>query len=1140
MKHHMTLSEIRTFPQLVKYLRDELDWPIESDDFEELTFDYTPEELGIDSKNAAKIQEIRRLRPLSVNQPWGVFFIKFEPKQLPVVALRRILNSVVLKKRASANKSERAAWSADDLLFISNYGQGALRQISFAHFTQDAHGKELPTLKVLGWDNLDTPLHIDSVADALKDRLAWPDDVNDVDGWRETWLSAFTLRHREVITTSKELAIRLAVLARDIRTRIKSVLGIETEDGHVTQLMKAFQTALIHELDEDGFADMYAQTIAYGLLSARVSTPEGHSSAHLPVTNPFLRELMNTFLHVGKPGASGALALDFDELGVTEVVQLLDAANMEAVLNDFGDRNPQEDPVIHFYELFLKEYDAKARMERGVFYTPRPVVSYIIRSIHELLQTEFGLQDGLADTTTWDQLAKRHDTLTIPKGVHPGRAFVTILDPATGTGTFLVEAIDVIHSTLVEKWKSEGLNEKEILNLWNDYVPKHLLPRLHGFELLMAPYAIAHMKIGLKLHETGYRFGSEERARIYLTNSLEPPHDFSGRFEFAIPALAHEADAVNTVKTGQHFTVVVGNPPYSSSVSEPEWMMALLADWKKGLNETKSDLNREEWKFLRFAQHQFEKDGAGVVGFIINRDFLDGIVKRKMREHLAQTFPLRITIDLNGDVKGNIADENVFEIEQGVAISIQSTKAKTPLALFASIIGTREKKYSDLVAKAPIDDELAEASPTPPYFRWVPLLDAGSSENVAEYAQWFPVNDAFVTKSSGIQTKNDPICISYSENEILQRVKLIAELTPAEVRERLNIRDEGAWSVDAAQKDLRTFGVSGDNVRRILYRPFDWRFTYYTHKSGGFLGRPRYEVMKHMSNATNLGLIFNRQIVGDSISQFGVSRDLICHGTFYLGNKGQDYLAPLYLQDSDLLSQPELGRSNFTEAFLSTWRAILGHSGAASSPEEIFNYMYAIFHSPSYRTRYAELLKIDFPRLPIAPNIELVHELAKRGGELVALHLLETPDQEAIIAGYDETSGGWIFQGASGGKPPLGLSFEGPAEPTVGKVAWVDNTVWIDATQPKKGMADDKVQGTVGFKGVPKQVWNFYLGGYQPCLKWLKDRKDRTLTAEDVAHYHRIVVAIHETIRLTEEIDKAIDDFGGWPEAFSLPPTAGD
>ena len=564
--HRERLARIRRFDQLVAYLRDELGWPIDSDDFEELIFEYTPEELGIDTKNAAKIQEIKRLRPLVPGQPWGIFFVKFEPKRLPVVALRRILSQVALKKRASANKSERQAWAADDLLFVSNYGEGEERRITFAHFSKPQDGHDLPTLKVLGWDNLDTPLHLDAVARELSAHLAWPDDEDDPDAWRERWRAAFTLRYREVITTSKELSERLAELARSIRDRIRTALAIETEAGPLTKLMKAFRTALVHDLDEARFADMYAQTIAYGLLSARITDPARRTAddfaAHMR-TNPFLRELMETFLRVGgHHGKAGGQSIDFDEVGVSEVVDLLDQAKMEDVVRDFGDRNPQEDPVIHFYEHFLAAYDKKQKVSRGVFYTPRPVVSYIVRSVDELLRNDFRLSDGLADTTTWGEMAKRHKELKIPEGTPPGQAFVQILDPATGTGTFLVEVIDLIHKTMVEEWKAQGHGKKKIEALWNDYVPRDLLPRLHGYELLMAPYAIAHLKIGLKLYETGYLFESDERAQVYLTNALEPPGDGQLMLDF-LPALAHEAKAVNEIKRKHRFTVVIGNPPYS-------------------------------------------------------------------------------------------------------------------------------------------------------------------------------------------------------------------------------------------------------------------------------------------------------------------------------------------------------------------------------------------------------------------------------------------------------------------------------------------------------------------------------------------------------------------------------------------------
>ena len=742
------LARIRRFDQLVAYLRDGLGWPIDSDDFEELTFEYTPEELGIDAKNAAKIQEIKRLRPLVPGQPWGIFFVKFEPKRLPVVALRRILGQVALKKRASANKSERQAWAADDLLFVSNYGEGEERRIAFAHFSKPQDGHDLPTLKVLGWDNLDTPLHLDAVARELSDHLAWPDDEDDPDAWRERWRSAFTLRHREVISTSKQLSERLAELARAIRDRIRTALAIETEAGPLTRLMKAFQTALVHDLDEAGFADMYAQTIAYGLLSARITDPARRTADDLAAhmrTNPFLKELMETFLHVGgRRGKAGGPGIDFDELGVSEVVELLDQANMEAVVRDFGDRNPQEDPVIHFYEHFLAGYNKKQKVSRGVFYTPRPVVSYIVRSVDELLRTEFGLADGLADTTTWGEMAKRHEDLKIPEGTSPTQAFVQILDPATGTGTFLVEVIDLIHNTMAAKWKSQGHGEKKSQTLWNEYVPKHLLPRLHGYELLMAPYAIAHLKIGLKLFETGYGFESDERARVYLTNALEPPGEGQLTLDF-LPALAHEAEAVNEIKRKQRFTVVMGNPPYSGlSSNMGPWIDGLL----KGrlpdgtatasyyhvdgepLGERKVWLQDDYVKFIRLSQWLLDGTGVGVHGYISNHGYLDNPTFRGMRWSLMQSFRRIRVLDLHGNLKkkeappGGGRDVNMFDIQQGVAIGLFTKAAAARSVRHADLWGERDSKYGWLLEHGSLATEWAQLEPAPPFYLFEPFDDA--------------------------------------------------------------------------------------------------------------------------------------------------------------------------------------------------------------------------------------------------------------------------------------------------------------------------------------------------------------------------------------------------------------------------------
>jgi predicted helicase len=1169
--HRAALAKIKRFDQLIAYLRDEMGWPIEADDFEELTFEYTPEELGIDTANAAKIQEIKRLRPLSPNQPWGIFFVKFEPRRLPVVALRRILSQVVLKKRASANKADRAAWAADDLLFVSNFGEGDARQISFAHFSQHDGKDDLPTLKVLGWDNLDTPLHLDHVAQLLTERLAWPDNDKDVASWRESWRSAFTLRHREVITTSKALAVRLAELARAIRDRIRTVLAIETERGPVTRLMKAFQEALVHDLDDGGFADMYAQTIAYGLLSARVTNPKANTAdgftTQLPVTNAFLKELMETFLHVG--GRKGKVGrgpgIDFDELGVSEVVELLDDANMEAVVRDFGDKNPQEDPIIHFYELFLKEYDPQKRMQRGVFYTPRPVVSYIVRSVHKVLQTEFDLADGLADTVTWGDMAKRLTGLTIPEGAKPTDRFVTVLDPATGTGTFLVEVIEVIHRTLIEKWQREGHAAKKILDLWNDYVPKHLLPRLHGYELLMAPYAIAHLKLGLKLHETGYRFESHERARVYLTNSLEPAHDFSGRFKFAIPALAHEAEAVNAVKRTQRFTVVIGNPPYAghSKNNAIPWAVDLVYDYKRGYPDLQKP-GQAKWlqddyvKFLRFGEWHVAGTTTGILGFITNHAWFANPTFKGMRRHLLDTFDRVSVLDLHGNANrkesatDGTPDENVFEIKQGVGISILARRAlragdTSPAVQRSDLLGTEESKLTLLsLANSQTISKTAFRPLQPEYV--LLLQDDARKAEYEEFASLPAIMDRNGDPAPGIVTTHDEFAISFSKEEQIEKIEaFLATQTEEEARGLFTLCSQSQWNYAEAKKALRAIEWKKDIVQ-ILYRPFDVRVTVYDRHVAV---HRRERVSRHLLRGGNVGLSIPR---GTEIKRgwehVFCSKYLIQHHTVSL--KEVNYLFPLWLEpewpeisrlpninpkSAGLLSEntglrwvdsPELSVSNTAAV---SWSG-RGDLRTSVGPRDVFDWMYAVLHSPNYRARYADFLKGDFARVPITPSLELFRELARRGRELAAVHLVEAPAQQALFARYDKAAKAWRYEAAPGHRPPVNLSFNGPERPVVGKVGWSDDMVWIDAVKPQKGAVDATVSDTVGFRGVAKEVWNFHIGGYQVCEKWLKDRKDRTLTADDIAHYHRIVIAAHETIRLMREIDDVIHAHGGWPGAF--------
>jgi predicted helicase len=1130
------LKAIRTFPSLIRFLRDEMDWPIESEDFEELTFAYSPEELGIDAKNAAKIQEIKRLRRLSGQPPWGIFFVKFEPKRLPVVALRRILSRVALKKRSSANSAERAAWSAADLLFVSNYGEGDSRQISFAHFSQSEARKDLPSLKVLGWDNLDTSLHLDHVAEVLTEQLVWPDDEENKDKWRTQWRSAFTLAHREVITTSKKLSIELASLARNIRDRINMVLAIETEIGPITKLMSAFKEALVHDLNEDGFADMYAQTIAYGLLSARVANPSGGTAddvaAAMPVTNPFLKELMETFLDVG--GRKGKAGLDFDELGVNDVVELLDIANMEAVVRDFGDKNPQEDPVIHFYELFLKEYDAKKRMQRGVFYTPRPVVSFIVRSVDELLRTEFGLEDGLADTATWGEMTQRFGDLKIPEGVLLDQAFVQILDPATGTGTFLVEVIDLIHKTMTKKWRQEGSMELDLPRLWNDYVPEHLLPRLHGYELMMAPYAIAHMKIGLKLYETGYRFDSDERARVYLTNSLAPPQDFCGTLAFEISALAHEAEAVNAIKRDQRFTVVIGNPPYFAEAGRGgEWIAMLLrgqelesgvqtqsyfeVDGKSLEERTPKWLNDDYVKFFRLSQWALEQSGLGILSFITNHSYLDNPTFRGMRQSLSTAFDDARFIDLHGSSKkresspAGVTDSNVFDIQQGVAISllVRSPSPRQPARILHSHLwGDRQAKYRELSALTAMAMNWEQIMFDAPLYLFIPQ----DSRLRAEYQRFRSISKIFPLSGAGMTTARDHVVIDFDVGPLVERAKLFRDstATDGELCELLRIPEKKGWSISRSRELIREVEHLEDHLIPVLYRPLDRRLIFY-HDS--LVWRTAKAVMQHMISRNNVGLVATRQ----TKDLWGVTVTDCVIGHKACGAYDINSLFPLYLLSNgiDGFAFNETLIPNLAQDFLSQFAEVIGLEFktpgpgdliSAFGPEDVFFFIYAVFHSVGYRTRYADFLKMEFPRVPLPGTLELLRSLVSIGRELVGLHLLRSTNLDT-----------------------RNVRLVGSGAFRVEKVSYSDETVWIDKAR------------TTGFRGVSEEVWNLHIGGYQVCEKWLKDRQakggknprpGRVLTDEDIDSYQRVVVALSGTIRIMALIDSVIETHGGWPDAF--------
>lgn len=1144
------LRRIQTIPALVKYLDEELGWPVGVDDWEDAVYDWQPEELNLKAEHEVAIKSIKQLRPLVTGQPWGIFFVDFDKGQLPITVLRRILNGLVIKSRVQSGGHQ--TWLARDLLFVSSFGEGSAahpREIALAHFTDESDVGDIPTLRVLGWDETDTGRELGYVAKTLKEKLRWPartDSKADQDAWRAQWASAFTLKYRQVINDSKSLALALAELAKRIRSRVNAVLALENDKGHLRQLHKAFKENLIADLSADGFADMFAQTITYGLFTARASRSSGalvadNLSDMVPSTNPFLKELLADFLSAGGRNRKKAKRVDFDELGINEVVATLRDVPMDAVLRAFNKEKPGDDPVIHFYEDFLKAYDKAMRAKRGVFYTPSPVVQFIVRSVDEILKTEFGIEDGLASTITWGEMLAAKPELKLPKFCTAQTPFVQVLDPATGTGTFIVEVITQVHAHMLAKWRKQGkVTKTQWQPLWVDYVQTHLLPRLYAFELMMAPYAIAHMKIGLKLAETGYTFPDNgPRVNVFLTNALEPAHAINPGLAFEAPMLAHEAAAANRVKEQLAATVVVGNPPYSGeSTNKGDWITKLMrtrladgADSYFRFNEADLGERNPKWvnndyvKFMRLAQSRLAALGTGVLGYITSNSYLESPTFRGVRQSLLHTYSQLRIVDLHGNSKrGETAngDENVFEITEGVAIVVGNVRPDLAQRVeHADLTGPRQTKYETLIARG-----LQLLAPLAPSGERLQLVRS-SRTGVTEYELGWPLPTIAPVNSVGIVTARDTLCIQFTEKQTWDTVRDFAKREVDDARQVYALgKDARDWQIALAQKDLNDSGLHKKHLQPVLYRPFDVRQTYYTGQTRGFLCMPRPEVMQHMLASQNLGITVGRQ--GQAIDESAwqvlhVSRQMT---DFNFYRRGGNNLFPLWLHNSSGIS------ANISSTFVAALQSVLNLTPADYRPEDlaaplhaekIFHYLYAVLHSPAYRQRYAAFLRTDFPRIPIPASRAVFDALAQLGAQLVQWHLLEHPASQAI-----------------GGSPSLLPAGKG-AHPR-----WFGTDFSLQKVGEKsKSLADlsgtdDQVgkvfiNATSGFADVRQNVWQHTIGGYQVLHKWLADRckAGRSLSHDDITHWLRVYAALDATQTLMQQVDEAIQAHGGWPSAFS-------
>lgn len=1109
------LRHIQSIPALVKYLDEELGWPVGVDDWEEAVFDWQPEEFNLKAEHQVAVKSIKQLRPLVTGQPWGIFFVDFDKGKLPITVLRRMLNGLIIKSRVKG--SGHQTWMARDLLFVSSFGEGSSahpREIALAHFTDESDLGDIPILRVLGWDEANTSLELSYVARTLKEKLRWPLHTakkSDQDAWRAQWAGAFSLQYRQVINDSKSLALALAVLAKRIRLRVNDVLKLESEKGHLHQLHKAFRENLIADLSADGFADMFAQTITYGLFTARASRSSGalvadNLSDMVPSTNPFLKELLQDFLSAAGRDRQKAKRVDFDELGINEVVSTLRDVPMDAVLRAFNKDKPGDDPVIHFYELFLTAYDKKMRAKRGVFYTPSPVVQFIVRSVDEILKTEFGIEDGLASTITWGEMLARKPELKLPKFCTADTPFVQVLDPATGTGTFIVEVITQVHAHMLVKWRKQGkVTNAQWQPLWVDYVQKHLLPRLYAFELMMAPYAIAHMKIGLKLAETGYTFPDDgPRVNVFLTNALEPAHAVQPQLEAMAPMLAHEASAANRAKEQCCFTVIVGNPPYAnySSNLEPE-NRRLVDDYRifrgqpiRERNQLQFERNIQDdfVKFVSLAERFALRTDVCTVGYITNATMLSSSSLRGMRAHLMQTFTGLTELHLHGGVNESFIDApedaNVFEIAQAVAIHLYSRHSSigaTQIA-YGDLRGSRQQKYEILGCSAKSDLNWQVISPDEKTCAFG-LQDGGLLPDITT------LELAFRQYGAGVKTNRDAIAIDFDSDSLKKSIYSFSN----SIELRLNTEKF---------------------IKPIKYRPFDTRLIFF-HE--GVVASRSLPTMRHMLDGTNIGIITSSSWTTPQRFSVGVSRTMVEMKTG-THDRGTTFF-PLYvLKNIDEKSSP-IKVHNFSVTFIYAWMQATGLRVVDSTleleadtvlPENILYWLYAIFHSLEYRRRFSTALAQSFP-LVLLPSSRVVFDaVATLGAQLVQWHLLEHPDATKIVAGSTYPESATAFFGTD-------FSLQKVAEKgkTLADLSGDVGKVFINASS--------------GFAHVRLATWQHTIGGYQVLHKWLDDRRKagRSLSQDDITHWRRVYAALDATQALMQQVDEAIDAHGGWPGAFS-------
>lgn len=846
-------------------------------------------------------------------------------------------------------------------------------------------------------------------------------------------------------------ATRLAQIMAHKAKLLADVICKSLKDDESTEIQGQYDTfrhVLIHDLTEESFADLYAQTIAYGMFAARLydKTPEDFSrqeaASLIPSSNPFLRKI---FQSIAGYDLDSRIAWIVDDLAKAFAV-----TDMDKIMGRYQQNSLHQDPLIHFYEDFLAAYNPALRKSCGVYYTPNSVVSFIVRAIDDILIRDFGLADGLADDgKITKKVREPQGSKMIDKTFHR----VQILDPATGTGTFLAETVRQIYK------KFEG-NE----GMWPSYVEQSLRPRLHGFELLMAPYTITHLKLDMMLNGGQ---NSRHRLGVYLTNSLEECHPDTGTLW--AQWLSEESTAANTIKRDTPVMVMMGNPPYSvSSNNKGEWISHLVDDYKKDLNERNiQPLSDDYIKFIRLGQYYIERNGSGILGYISNNSYLDGLIHRQMRKTLLEVFDDIYIVNLHGNSKRKETapdggkDESVFDIMVGTNIALfvkhNDKKKKGELATvhYLDLYGLRKNKYDALDALTIENADWQTLECKAPNYFFVPK-NFGLQD---EYEKGVKIDELFKNYSTGIETGKDELFIDFDDTTLIRKISKAFDNNNI-LKDDYQIKETSSCRIISNFKKEK---FNQNLIFPIKYRPLDNRFVYYKNS---LLRRGFEKVMKHMIYGENLGVVIPRQTTSTKWQHIFAS-DKIIEGNFTASARvlGAGNLFPLYLYDAD-----GTRRYNMKTELI-----------GGRNPEEFFAYAYAVLHSPAYREKYREFLKIDFPRIPLPEDETEYQRLVALGQQLIDLHLMRVQQPMAALPKFP----------VAGSNIVESLKFD-------------NGKVFINAAQY--------------FDGVSRTAWEFFIGGYQPAQKWLKDRKGRTLSLDDIRHYQQVVAILDKTAALMQEI----------------------